>query len=103
MADTVEFLRQPQAITTNTIFNLYDALFMKCLVSVIQDAMGLKRFKKIYLLVHKLFSQKFGNHQDVFLANLRQAFVFFLVTLKPSHGSHFKIKLLQYEIMAQHQ
>lgn len=58
MADTVEFLRQPQAITTNTIFNLYDALFMKCFVSVIQDAMGLKRFKKVYLFSPQIIFPK---------------------------------------------
>lgn len=58
MADTVEFLKQPQAITTNTIFNLYDALFMKCFVSVIQDAMGLKRSKKVYLFSPQIIFPK---------------------------------------------
>lgn len=76
---------------------------MKCLVSVIQDAMGLKHSKKVYLFSPQIIFPKVWESSRCFLANLGHAFVFFLVTLKPSHGSHFKIKLLQYEIMAQHQ
>ncbi len=60
----------------------YDVLFMKCCVGFTPDVTG-HTPSKVQLLSHQsteYLPKSLGDNQDIYLANVRRAFVFFLVS-----------------------